>query len=57
MFLAIAFALGDRKWVRMIVVATLMTVITFFTFTEFLQLNLPVGFDFLPGQVELEEEW
>ena len=57
MFLAIAYALGDRKWIRMVIVATVMTVTTFFTFTEFLQLNLPVGFEFIFGETEIDEEW
>jgi putative tricarboxylic transport membrane protein len=57
MFLAVAYALGDRKWIRMVIVATVMTVTTFFTFTEFLQLNLPVGFDFIFGDNEIDEEW
>jgi putative tricarboxylic transport membrane protein len=57
MFLAVAYALGDRKWIRMVIVATVMTVTTFFTFTEFLQLNLPVGFEFIFGETEIDEEW
>lgn len=57
MFLAIAYALGDRKWIRMVIVATLMTVTTFYTFTEFLQLTLPVGLDFIFGDNDLDQEW
>jgi putative tricarboxylic transport membrane protein len=57
LFLAVAYALGERRWLRMGLSAVLMTVITFFVFTQLLQLNLPVGFDFIFGETEVEEEW
>jgi hypothetical protein len=53
----VAYALGERRWLRMGLSAVLMTVITFFVFTQLLQLNLPVGFDFIFGETEVEEEW
>jgi putative tricarboxylic transport membrane protein len=58
LFIAIAYALGDRRWVRMVIVAIAVVVITFFVFREGLQLNIPVGFEFLTGETEIvEEEW
>ncbi len=59
LFIAIAFALGDRRWIRMIIVAVAVVVSIFFIFREGLQLNIPIGFDFLTGgsEVVVEEEW
>lgn len=58
LFIAIAYALGDRRWVRMVIVAIAVVVVTFFVFREGLQLNIPVGFEFLTGETEIvEEEW
>jgi putative tricarboxylic transport membrane protein len=58
LFIAIAYALGDRRWIRMLIVAIAVVVTTFFVFREGLQLNIPVGFEFLTGETEIvEEEW
>jgi putative tricarboxylic transport membrane protein len=57
LFIAVAYALGERRWLRMSISAVLMTVITFFVFTQLLQLNLPVGFEFIFGETVVEEEW
>jgi hypothetical protein len=57
LFFLIAFALGERRIVRTAIIAVLITVATFFAFTEGLQLNLPVGFEFLdpPAEVIVDE--
>jgi putative tricarboxylic transport membrane protein len=47
LFVAVAYALGETKWVRSLIVATVIAVGTFFGFTEGLKLDLPVGFEFL----------
>jgi putative tricarboxylic transport membrane protein len=66
LFVAVAYALGETKWVRSLIVATVLTLTTFFGFTEGLQLDLPVGFEFInqdqviideDGNVVEEETW
>jgi putative tricarboxylic transport membrane protein len=66
LFVAVAYALGETKWVRSLIVATALTLTTFFGFTEGLQLDLPVGFEFInqdqviideDGNVVEEETW
>ena len=47
LFVAVAFALGERKWIRSLIVGTIISVVTFFGFTEGLELQLPVGFEFI----------
>ena len=57
LFFLIAFALGERRVVRTLIIAVLITVATFFAFTEGLQLELPIGFEFLdpPAEVIIDE--
>ncbi|MEY4409514.1 MAG: hypothetical protein RLZZ138_765 [Actinomycetota bacterium] len=57
LFFLIAFALGERRILRTLIIAVLITVATFFAFTEGLQLQLPVGFEFLdtPSQVIIDD--
>jgi putative tricarboxylic transport membrane protein len=57
LFFLIAFALGERRIVRTIIIAVVITVATFFAFTEGLQLDLPVGFEFLnpPAEVIIDD--
>lgn len=50
LFVAVAYALGEKKWVRSLIVGTVLTVVTFFGFTEGLKLELPIGFEFLTEQ-------
>lgn len=50
LFVAVAFALGERKWIRSLIVGTIISVVTFFGFTEGLELQLPVGFEFITEQ-------
>ena len=50
LFVAVAYALGEKKWVRSVIVATVLTVGTFFGFTEGLKLDLPIGFEFITEQ-------
>lgn len=57
LFIAVAYALGERRWIRLIIVAVALPVATFFLFTEGLQLQLPVGFEFIFGETVVEEEW
>ena len=66
LFVAVAYALGETKWVRSLIVSTVLTLTTFFGFTEGLQLDLPVGFEFInqdqviideDGNVVEEETW
>jgi putative tricarboxylic transport membrane protein len=47
LFMAVVYALGDRKWIRSLIVATVISVGTYVGFTEGLQLDLPAGFEFL----------
>jgi putative tricarboxylic transport membrane protein len=53
LFFIIAFALGERRWLRTLIVATVLTVGTYFAFTEGLQLQLPAGFEFLEPAPEV----
>jgi putative tricarboxylic transport membrane protein len=53
LFFLIAFALGERRVVRTLMISVLIAVGTFFVFTEGLQLNLPVGFEFLEPAPEV----
>ncbi len=57
LFFLIAFALGERRIIRTAIIAVLITVATFFVFTEGLQLELPIGFEFLdpPAEVIIDE--
>jgi putative tricarboxylic transport membrane protein len=57
LFFLIAIALGERRWVRTLIIAVAISVGTFFAFTEGLQLQLPVGFEFLdpPAEVIIDE--
>jgi putative tricarboxylic transport membrane protein len=66
LFFMIAFALGERRVIRTLIIAVAITVTTFFAFTVGLQLKLPLGFEFLTppaevvyddnGEVVVEEE-
>lgn len=56
LFMAVAFALGEVRWVRSLIVATLLVVATFFGFTQGLELDLPVGFEFLTETVIEDED-
>ncbi len=56
LFVAVAFALGERKWIRSLIVGTIISVVTFFGFTEGLELQLPVGFEFITEQPTVVNE-
>ena len=56
MFVAVAYALGERKWVRSLIAGTIISVVTFFGFTEGLELQLPVGFEFITEQEVIIDE-
>jgi len=47
LFVGIAFALGERRWIRSTIIGTIIALVTFFGFTAGLKLDLPVGFEFL----------
>lgn len=53
LFFAVSFALGERRWIRTVVIAAVISVGTFFIFTQGLQLDLPVGFEFLEQEVPI----
>lgn len=55
LFFSVAWTLGERKWLRLLLISIAISVAIYFGFTAGLQLNLPLGFEFLfPAEVE---EW
>ncbi|SCX05407.1 tripartite tricarboxylate transporter TctB family protein [Candidatus Aquiluna sp. UB-MaderosW2red] len=66
LFFAVSLALGERRWFRTLIIAAIVAGGTFLTFTQGLQLDLPVGFEFLEqetpivlddnGEIVIEED-
>jgi len=57
LFAGIAWALGAKNKVRMVLIAFAFSTILFIAFTQGLQLQLPLGFDFLTGVEPTDAEW
>lgn len=61
-FVTIGMALGEKRWVKLLLTAIPVVVITYFVFTRGLQIELPAGFEFLqdasaPAPESTEETW
>ena len=55
LFFSVAWTLGERKWLRLLLISIAVSVAIYYGFTAGLQLKLPLGFEFLfPAEVE---EW
>lgn len=58
LFFAVAWALGERKWLKLLLISVVLSTAIFFGFTKGLQLELPWGFDFSnSGETSQVEEW
>ncbi len=57
LFAGIAFALGAKHRLRVILIAVSLSAILYFSFTMGLQLPLPAGFEFVPGLEQQDQEW
>ncbi len=56
LFFLVAFALGEKRWLKLLIISAALSAIVYFGFTEALQLDLPFGFDFTQT-TPVEEEW
>lgn len=50
LFVAVTYALGEKRLVRSAIIATVVVLITFIGFTKGLNLQLPSGFEFLQSE-------
>jgi putative tricarboxylic transport membrane protein len=57
LFFGLAFALGARNILRVAIISFSLSTLLYFAFTQGLQLPLPAGFDFLPGNEPTDVEW
>jgi putative tricarboxylic transport membrane protein len=57
LFSGLAWALGAKKKVRLFIYAFAFSSILFIAFTQGLQLQLPLGFDFITGVLPTDAEW
>jgi putative tricarboxylic transport membrane protein len=57
LFMGLAYALGATKILRTALIAFSVSIIVFFSFTQLLQVPLPLGFDFLTGNASIDQEW
>jgi putative tricarboxylic transport membrane protein len=57
LFMGLAYALGAKRILRLAIIAFSVAVIIFFSFTELLQVPLPIGFDFITGASSIDQEW
>jgi putative tricarboxylic transport membrane protein len=57
LFMGLAYALGAKRLLRLAIIAFSVSIVVFFSFTELLQVPLPLGFDFLTGNSSLDQEW
>ena len=58
LFSGVAYSLGAKKLWRIVLIALLLSFAIFVGFTQGLQLQLPVGFDFLtPATTPTDVEW
>jgi putative tricarboxylic transport membrane protein len=57
LFMGLAYALGATRILRLAIISFALSTILFFSFTQLLQLQLPLGFEFLTGDLATDEEW
>ena len=57
LFAGLAWALGAKNKVRLAIYAFAFSTILFLAFTQGLQLQLPLGFDFITGVEPTDAEW
>jgi putative tricarboxylic transport membrane protein len=57
LFMGLAYALGAKNILRLAIIAFSVSIIVFFSFTQLLQVPLPLGFDFLSGNASINQEW
>jgi putative tricarboxylic transport membrane protein len=57
LFMGLAYALGAKKILRLVIISFSVSTIVFFSFTQLLQVPLPLGFDFLTGVSSVDQEW
>lgn len=57
LFFLTAYALGEKRKVRLAIISALIAVAVYFGFTLGLQIDLPFGFEFLAGNEPVSEEW
>ena len=57
LFMGLAYALGAKRILRVAIIAFTVSIVVFFSFTELLQVPLPLGFDFLTGTSSIDQEW
>jgi putative tricarboxylic transport membrane protein len=57
LFAGLAWALGAKNKIKLVAYAFVFSTILFFSFTQGLQLSLPVGFDFIFGIDPSDAEW
>jgi putative tricarboxylic transport membrane protein len=57
LFMGLAYALGAKKIPRLAIIAFSVSIIVFLSFTQLLQVPLPIGFDFLTGNSSIDQEW
>jgi putative tricarboxylic transport membrane protein len=56
LFFLVAFALGEKRWIKLLIISAVLSVAIYFGFTQGLQLDLPMGFEFTQS-TPAEEEW
>jgi putative tricarboxylic transport membrane protein len=57
LFYLVASALGEKRRIRLIFISIAIAVVVYFGFTAGLQISLPFGFEFIPGNEPVVEEW
>ena len=57
LFMGLACALGAKRLLRIAIIAFTVSIVVFFSFTELLQVPLPLGFDFLTDNSSIDQEW
>jgi hypothetical protein len=57
LFAGLAWALGAKNKVRLAIYSFAFSTILFLAFTQGLQLQLPLGFDFITGVEPTDAEW
>ena len=57
LFSGVAYSLGAKKLWRIVLIALLVSTAIYVGFTQGLQLQLPAGFEFIPGNDPADVEW
>lgn len=57
LFMGLAYSLGANKILRLAIISFSVSIVVFFSFTQLLQVPLPLGFDFLTGVSSVDQEW